>query len=158
MPPRRYKPHGPIAVDVEDQPLVMAHSWFRHNVGGSAARGPKRGEPRKQHFLHRLIMQAKAGEYVDHVNMDVLDNRRSNLRVCTIQQNCQNKKLRPDSQTGFKGVRKSKKLHKNPFVARIMTPERVRLHLGCFPTAETAARAYDEAARQLHGEFARCNF
>src|SRR4051794_25592486 len=54
--------------------------------------------------MHRQIMVAKSGEWVDHKNHDGLDNQDANLRKCSNQENITNQKLHRDSKSGFKGV------------------------------------------------------
>ena len=105
-------------------------------------------------LIHRWLMGEPPGLDVDHRNHDKLDNRRANLRVCTRADNMKNRRLRSDSVSGYKGVGGSPK---GRWVAKITSDGR-RLHLGTFDTAEEAARAYDGAARELHGEFALLNF
>lgn len=92
---------------------------------------------------------------VDHRNGDGLNNRRENLRRVSRTQNNANARLRKDSTSGFKGVSWQKR--DRTWYARIVVSGQRRF-LGCFRTAEEAARAYDAAARELFGEFARPNF
>lgn len=102
-------------------------------------------------YLHRYITKAPDGIQVDHINGDRLDNRSKNLRVCTNKQNNRNK----GPQKGkYKGVHWSKTSKR--WVAQITKNYKVR-HLGCFMTAEAAALAYNEAAKELHGEYAYLN-
>lgn len=91
----------------------------------------------------------------DHRNGDGLDNRRCNLRSATVAENGRNRRMSANNTSGFRGVywRKSK----GKWEASIGHLGR-QPHLGAFDSAEEAARAYDEAARVLHGEFARLNF
>lgn len=45
-------------------------------------------------IMHRLIMNAKKGDYIDHINHDGLDNRENNLRICTNRQNAPNSRIK----------------------------------------------------------------
>lgn len=90
--------------------------------------------------LHRLIMNPPADMVVDHINGDPLDNRRSNLRVCTQAENLRNRGLNRNHQTGFKGVVLASPGAAKPFVARIRLNGTMR-HLGCFANPEDAAEA-----------------
>lgn len=64
---------------------------------------------RQKMGLHRFLMNPPKGMYVDHINSDKLDNRRSNLRIVTNAENMQNvKKPRSDNKSGYRGVWKVK--------------------------------------------------
>jgi hypothetical protein len=106
--------------------------------------------------LHRFLMNAGPGEVVDHINGDSLDNRRCNLRLCSNAQNTRNQRVHASRKTtsAYKGVYRQKS---GLFRAQIMCQYR-KVNLGSFGCELTAARVYDEAARRLHGEFARLNF
>jgi len=106
--------------------------------------------------MHRLIMGVEddPSRNVDHINHNGLDNRRSNLRFATQQQNLQNARKRRSGVCSFKGVRKRPKRNWQAYI----TLEGRFVTLGSFPTAEQAARAYDAAARKHFGSFACCNF
>lgn len=105
--------------------------------------------------LHRLIVGARTGQCVDHINGDTLDNRRSNLRLCTTTENNRNVRHYGLSSQ-FKGVQRLANCI-DRWRAHIQVDGRL-IHLGCFPSAAEAARAYDEAALKYFGEFARLNF
>ena len=102
--------------------------------------------------MHRFILGFPTA-HVDHVNGDGLDNRRSNLRLCTHAQNvCGVRQV--TNKTGLVGVSLAKTTGK--FLAYIHKDRKSR-YLGTFPTAQLAAQAYNAAALQLFGEFARLN-
>ncbi len=135
----------------EDQ---RAFNWHR-STKGYAVRWDK---DRKLHgtLLHKVILERIIGrtlhpkEVTDHINHDRMDNRRSNLRVCSRGQNMLNNS--PFAKSGYKGVYASGK----GFVARI-TSKGKSTYLGYFTDDKLAAQAYNEAASLIHGEFAFMN-
>lgn len=119
--------------------------------------GYVRGAPKgkssvvKQQRLSRLVTGASEGMVVDHINHDILDNRCSNLRVCTYAQNSANAKPRKGT-SGFKGVSKLRA----KWQANICHRGKVE-YLGVFDSPEDAARAYNVRAVELRGDFALLN-
>jgi len=106
-------------------------------------------------LLHRIIMKAKKGQFIDHINGDGLDNRKANLRFCSISQNGMNRKSY--SKSGFKGVWYVPLQNKtNPYQAQITINNKSK-HIGYFKTGEEAARAYNKEAKNSFGEFALLN-
>jgi hypothetical protein len=104
-------------------------------------------------LLHRMILNAQEGEFVDHKNRNTLDDRECNLRFCTIQQNCFNhRKAHRNTASKYKGVT----WHKGRWCARI-TYNRKRIHLGYFKDETAAAFAYNIRAKEIFGEFACYN-
>lgn len=130
---------------------VMRRNQLRHVMAhGKATKGG-----RKTLYLHRIISGAKSGEIVDHVNGDGLDNRKSNLRICTRRQNTLNQRKHVEASSQFKGVTLRK--DKNLWQAYI-TVSGKRKHLKYWLNEIDAAKAYDAAAKKYFGEFASLNF
>jgi len=110
-------------------------------------------------FMHREILEANTGVLVDHKNGDGLDNRRANLRLANTQENCANQRKvvsyggkKPSSI--YKGVSWSKQHER--WGARIMVNRR-QVFLGLYSTEFSAAIAYNAAALEHFGEYARLN-
>ena len=100
--------------------------------------------------LQRLLTNAKKDDVVDHINGDSLDNRKSNLRLCTKRQNAQNMPPQSRNELGIRGVyRKDIR-----YVARIYIDGR-NAYLGTFNTIEEAIEARLKAEKEIHGEFSR---
>jgi len=89
---------------------------------------------------------------LDHINGDPDDNRISNLRLATHSQNNANRRLMATSTSGHKGVSWIKR--KGKWRAGIQKDGRA-IHLGYFEDLDDAARAYEVAATQIFGQFAR---
>lgn len=133
-------------VDFEDLEIVKCSRWGTAAAGYITADGIG--------LLHRLIMNAKPGEQVDHINGDKSDNRRSNLRICNRYENARNRGALAHNTTGLKGVFKRSIYGK--YRSSICVNGK-QIHLGLFNTPEEAARAYNEAALKYHGDFAWLN-
>lgn len=134
-------------LDDEDFEIYSQWKWML-GTDGSVTRNRRKKERR----LHRIIMNAKKGEYVDHINRNRLDNRKENLRICTNQQNNYN---RGPSKGKFKGPSWNKNAQK---WASYIKKDSKTIYLGLFLTEEEAAHAYDTKAKELFGEFAYLNF
>jgi hypothetical protein len=147
---------GRIAlVDDVDYERINVHKW--HVNEGSkaptfyAARQSPRVNGRQTLIrMHHEILGVPSYVRIDHKNRDALDNRRSNLRVATAQQNASNRKMQCNNSSGYRGVSKHKLTHK--WYAYINFKGE-RRHLGVFPSAMAAHRAYKHAARHLYREF-----
>lgn len=111
---------------------------------------------RYQSTIHRIVLsrmmgrELLKGEYVDHIDMNGLNNKRDNLRIATQGLNNANTKLRKDNTLGIKGVWR----WQNKYRAGI-TVNGNRIDLGVFSTADEARAAYCRAAKEYFGEFAR---
>ena len=142
---------GKVAiVDNSDFEWLSAHKW--HYAYGYAVRAV--GPRDRTQWMHREILGTPEGMFTDHINGDKLDNRRSNLRVCSSSENMCNRGAQSNSTSGIKGVSWDNRSTK--WRASIQLNGRKK-HVGYFDTMEEAIRAYDEAALKLHGEFARTN-
>ena len=166
-----------ILVDDEDYDLVNQYKWHVHE--GKNGRLYARtnidhpsGERRMRNIsgywanckkqtsicMHQLINKTPKGMYTDHkVPENTLDNRRSNLRTSTNQQNCANRGINKNNTHGFKGITYDGRKKITPWTARIGHKGK-RIYIGNYKTPEEAARAYDKKAIKLNGEFACLNF
>jgi|SRR5690606_4256296 len=134
-------------VDDEDYDRVMQYNWYLDT--GGYARNDTVGA------MHRMVTNAPDGTDVDHIFHNKLDNRKSQLRVCTHQENGFNRKRRAFGTSKYNGVFWDKS--RNRWHVRIMVDYK-KIYIGRFEDEEEAARAYDEEAKKHHREFATLNF
>ncbi len=140
-------------VNDEDFERISRHTWYAVIPGGKHVYAIRHTSKRNHSMsMHREILGLSKGESTDHRDGNTLNNRRSNLRKCTQGENVRNSK-KHGKRSRFKGVYPVK----CKWGARIFYNKRL-FSLGSFPAEEDAARAYDKAARELHGEFACVNF
>lgn len=153
-------------ISAEDEHWVTMYAWQldkRGYVRRSIRITPGRSGKKSKVFLHRAVANAQPGQLVDHIDGNPLNNQRGNLRLATPQENSRNVQRSKNRKAGkFKGVYLIKKSGK--YGAAIGAGEKKPngksrlLYLGCFPTPEEAARAYDAAARLHFGPYAATNF
>jgi hypothetical protein len=145
--------HGAVAiVDDEDYLLVSRYRWVYVKRPSSTTGYAFSLDIYRE--MGKFLVDRPAGMEIDHVNGNGLDNRRSNLRICTSTENRRNRrKPRAPGASRFKGVRP----RNEKWRAEIKINGEHRC-LGTYASEEDAAKAYDAAARELHGEFACLNF
>ena len=141
-------------IDTEDIPLVWPYRWYArlnrrvwYAYSSVWHRGPK-------FLMHRVLLDPPKGLAVDHRDHNGLNNRRHNIRPCTTAQNNQNRP--PGDRKGYKGVWPDKRYTPWTWRAEINI-DRKKVCLGTFKTRIEAMKAYNEAAKKYHGEFAWLN-
>lgn len=151
-------------VDADDYSDVLQYRWQVTNMQGRfyATRAfvltnGKRTTFSMQRHLFGLLPNSKDPMKIriDHKDHDTLDNRRNNLRFCSNAENCRNQLKRKNTSSKYKGV--SRFRQEGSWRAQI-TRNYQNYSLGVFATEIAAAKAYDMAAKRLHGRFANLNF
>jgi hypothetical protein len=139
-------------IDTTDIPKLAKYRWGLDNKGYLHT-----GIKSKMVGLHRFLLDLVSGDgkVVDHIDRNIYNNRKSNLRLCSQAQNVGNSTLRRDNSSGYKGVCWHKRDKK--WQAYIRKDTKL-IHLGLFDIAENAAMAYNEAALDYFGEFAVLNY
>lgn len=142
-------------VDAVDHDLVKQHNWHADRINPPGFYACRRIKGKAIVYLHRALLGVAGGHHVDHIDGDTLNNRRSNLRACTVQQNLWNRKPKSKGTSKFKGVSWSASGRKWRVSIRIRSKS---VSLGRFNDEIEAALAYDRAAAKHFGEFAWLNF
>jgi hypothetical protein len=147
-------------VNPADYERLKGYEWFLRkgrNSFYSLRYIPERKYSKKPLiYMHQEIIQVPKGMVVDHINNNGMDNRVANLRAATRAQNIHNrKKFIMKCASKYKGVSWHK--HHRKWSAGIGFNNKL-MHLGYFHDEIDAAKAYDEAAKKYHGEFACLNF
>lgn len=144
-------------VDDEDYDKVVRYKW-RAVWGGycfyavhTLWNKGKRYEIR----MHRFILNGPDTSLVDHRNYNGLDNRKSNLRLCSHSQSQYHRRGSKNGTSQFKGV--YFRTQNQSWQAQIKYNGK-SIWIGQYEDEVAAAKSYDEKARQLFGEFAHLNF
>lgn len=156
------KHKGKFFVQVDDEDFNFLNQWkwyankFKHTC---YVRRVVRVNGRKsQIIMHRVILNAKDKQIIDHIDGNGLNNQKSNLRFCTQSQNSANKRAWGISK--YLGVSLRRDVHKNYVYTKwraYIDIDGRQKNLGLFNSEIDAALIYNEAAKKVHGEFAKLN-
>jgi hypothetical protein len=141
-------------VSDEDFENVSQFKWYYDKTTGYAKRDTRIDGKRVCVYMHRFINNTDDGKLTDHINGNRIDNRRENLRSCNFTQNHANKKIESKFTSKYKGVYWHKNRDKWVSMIRI---DRKGHYLGVFTDEKEAAKAYNQKAKELFGDFARLN-
>lgn len=144
-------------VDDEDFEMLNKFKWYADKAYGTyyAARYIRSTTSKKGWTslrMHRAIMGKNKGKEIDHIDGDGLNNKKSNLRVCSHAENMKNRGKQKDNSTGFKGVWYNKR--NNKYIAEI-TVNGKKTWLGQKTTAEEAYKLYAIGCIKYHKEYAK---
>lgn len=140
--------------DAEDMDKVSGWNWSSGPQGHLYRRLPKSAGGTGI-MMHHAVFGRITGLEVDHINGNSCDNRKENLRHVNKAQNQMNRSAIV-ALSGFKGVSKNKK----GWLATIRKSDggkKTTYCLGTYTTKEEAAAAYDRAAIEMFGAFAKTN-
>ena len=144
-------------VDDEDFDFLNQWKWHWHDDrgGGYAERACRESGKSKHIKMHRLLLKIPSGFEPDHIDGNGLNNQKLNLRIATASQNQINRGKQKNNTSGFKGVY-LRRDRKKRWRAQIKF-HRIIKHIGYFSSKEEAALAYNKAAVEYFGEFAKLN-
>lgn len=127
--PVTYNVDKTFIIDAEDYPKVSRYKWntYKDNYASTGYNST---------LLHRLIINAKPGQQVDHINLNTFDNRKCNLRIADNSLNVSNR--RPYNKYGIKGIEYHEHIHKYSAYFRV---DGKQYHSPCYKTKEEAAFA-----------------
>jgi hypothetical protein len=152
-----YKPGEWVRIDPEDQAFLEERNW-RYDKDGYVVSGKRVNGKYKLLRFHREVLKYHGYDVPDSYKVDHIDgvrnhNNKENLRICSHTQNSANRRsTRGGSQ--YKGVSWDKR--RGGWQARV-TVEGRSIYIGTFPSEREAAYYYNQAASQIHGEYAQLN-
>lgn len=121
--------NNPFIIDIDDYEKIKDYAWFESSVGYLMEKSSKKSG----RLLHRVIMDAPKGKVVDHLNHNIKDNRKQNLRVCSQSENVMNRKTLP------KGIHKAVRGNHVYYILQMCGK-----YQGCFSNYEDAAEKRNE--------------
>lgn len=141
-----------VLIDDEDFEPLSKWKWYFN--GRYAMREGNLAGQSKTIYMHRFIMNTPKGMYTDHIDMNPLNNQKSNLRICTNSQNNFNKIKQKNNTSGYKGIDWVKK----DKVWRIrLNKNKKTVFLAYSKNLTEAVKIYNQAVREHHGTYGRLN-
>lgn len=138
--------HKEFYIDADDYEKVRYHCWYEIYNKDKTYSYPMSHIDNKNIKLHQFIV----GKYVDHIDRNPFNNRKNNLRKCTHQENCWNRRAHIDGSSGFAGVCWDEKTLKWRAYITINNKQK---SLGYFVNKDDAVRARLKAEIEYFGEF-----
>ncbi len=138
---------------VDDDKYDYLNQWKWYFDDGYARRKVTVDGKQKAISMHRLLMDAKKGQLVDHRNTDSLNNQCRNLRIANHSKNAMNMKKQPNKSSIYKGVTKDGNIYRT-----VIWKDNQKVFSSASRNERWAAMIYDLNAAALFGEFARLNF
>lgn len=148
-----------VRVDDEDFEYLNQWKWYaqKRNAGNVAARHCLINGKKHILAMHRFILGVEdPNMFVDHIDHDILNNCRGNLRICTKAQNNCNVTSHKNTSSKYLGVTIDIRCKIKKWTAQVKHNGKI-YYCGHFEKEEDAAMAYNLKAIELHGEFANPN-
>jgi hypothetical protein len=133
-------------IDARDHSLLIKYKWYFDSGYVKRAYWDRKLKKVMHIKLHQELLKPIKGQIIDHINRNTLDNRRSNLRMCSASLNSFNKSCKI-GVSGYRGVIVNRGCTKKKWLARI-TINTKRIILGSFINPKDAAFAYQSAAQK----------
>lgn len=144
------KQHTPFVIDKEDYEKIQEYRWADNHNGYISTVVNIGNKKYKTIILHRLITNCASDKVVDHINHDKTDNRKSNLRICTRQENNRNRRIAKNNMSNTTGVYFNEQSKK--WVAYIMVDQEQK-YLGIYENIEDAIEARKKAQADIFRSF-----
>ena len=157
---------GQFAIlDNEDYDMINQYKWCANYYKSihtyyAVRNTRKTNGKQKTQLMHRVIMNCSNDKQIDHINHNTLDNRKSNLRICTQNQNQYNQRLHKKTSSKYKGVYLQKQKCKNKvhtYWVSYISFNGKKMYLGHSKTEIEGAKVYNKKAKELFGDFAYLN-
>lgn len=133
--------------DKDDFDLIKDKCWRENKTSGYIVTATN---SKTNIALHRLVMNCPEGKYIDHINRNRTDNRKSNLRFSTLQENNYNKDNKNNCSSGHKGVSWNKRMNKwETYIFK----NKKKILLGYFINLDEAIKVREKAEIQYFGNF-----
>jgi hypothetical protein len=137
----------PFYFDLEDYDKIKDFKWHISKEGYVRTQ-----VNHERIYLHRLVMDAKKDDYIDHINHNTVNNIKSNLRKCTQQENMRNRNVSKSSKSNVLGVYWAEERQK--WLVQIQLSENKKISLGRYKNFDEAVKVRKEAEIKYFGEFA----
>lgn len=134
-----------ILIDTENAEFVASRKWCLDNAGYPVINLDKNVVRLHDYILANSIDEKPEGYYVDHINQDKLDNRKTNLRLVNPDESSHNMPMRSNNKSGYTGVCKTKEGSYRAYI----TKDHKQINLGRYNTPEEASLARCEAESRL---------